>query len=304
MRLISSILLLTLLVTASNPARADDPQPLDADPKTDGAVILGAAAVTLGLTFIHVNDSPDPWSRELFGPLDRRVRGTYSARARALSNVGVVASVAVPAGLAIGTDFDEAAGDRALVFGESIASALLFATIVKTAVGRPRPYTYSTTDAAAIEHTRVRGRDSRRSFFSAHAATAFAAATAGGMLYAGRDSDKGNRALVWGASAAVAAATANWRVRAGEHFYSDIVVGGIVGIAAGTIVPAIHTGAVYKPSGTEWAALAGGVIIGSALSELIPLEDKETSGPVPVRAQVTPLVLPSGGGGIGVVGSF
>lgn len=303
MRLMSSILFLTFLVTASNPARADDPPPLEADAKVDGGVILGTAAVTLGLALIHVNDSPDPWDRELFGPLDRRVRGRYSARARALSNVGVVTAVALPAGLAIGTDWDEAAGDRALVFGESVAGALLVATLFKTAIGRPRPYTYSSDDPDAIEHTRVRGRDSRRSFPSAHAATAFAAATAAGMLYAGRDPDKSNRALVWAAGATVAAATANWRVRAGEHFYSDIVVGGLVGIAAGTIVPSIHTGKLYRPSGTEWAALAGGVLLGSMLSELVPLNDKE-GGPAPLRAQLTPLVLPSGGGGLGVVGTF
>jgi membrane-associated phospholipid phosphatase len=293
-----------LILALSTPAHADDPGPLEADPVVDGAVILGGAAVTLGLHFLRVNDSPDPWKRELFGGLDFRARSNFSARARTLSNAGIIASVVIPAGFTIGTTWDEAAGDRALVFGESVVSALAFTSLIKAVVGRPRPYTYS-TDPAAQAYAKRNGRDSRRSFFSAHTATAFAAVAAGGALYAGRDADKGNRAMVWAASAAAASATANFRVRSGDHFYSDVVIGAGVGLLAGTIVPALHTGKIYRPSGTELAAFGGGIILGAALSQLIPLGTNELE-PTPgaVQAQVTPIVLPSGGGGFGVVGTF
>jgi membrane-associated phospholipid phosphatase len=299
-----SILSIVLVFVFTTPVHADDPGPLEADPVVDGAVILGATAATLGLHFLRVNDSPDPWDRELFGSLDQRARANFSARARTLSNAGIVASVAIPAAFTVGTTWDEAAGDRALVFGESVAGALVFASLVKAVVGRPRPYTYS-KDPAAVAYAKAHGRDARRSFFSAHATTAFAAVAAGGALYAGRDGDKGNRAMVWAAGAAAASATANFRVRSGDHFYSDVAIGAIVGLAAGTIGPAIHTGKVYKPSGAEWAAFAGGIVVGAAISELIPLGDDEAPAkPGAMEAQLAPLVLPSGGGGLGVVGTW
>jgi membrane-associated phospholipid phosphatase len=300
---------LVLLVGAARPAAADDPGPLEADPVVDGAIVTGTALAALGLHFLRINDEPDPWDEELFGALDRRLRSQFSSRARTLSDGALAAAVAVPAALAIGTTWDAAAGDRALVFAESLGAALLLTSATKTLVGRPRPYTYN-DDPDARRRMRSAGRDARRSFFSGHAATAFAALAAGGALYAGRESDPTDRALAWGAGAVLAGTTVTWRIRAGEHYYSDIVTGAVVGVAAGTIVPAIHTGGVYLPSATEWAAIGGGLVIGIAMSQLVPLDDEAVGEGRPepepggLRTQLVPLVLPSGGGGLGLVGDF
>lgn len=301
-----NVMLYAAVLIALGRTASADPGPLEADPLTDGLVIAGTAAGALAMKLIHVNDQPGQWNDELFGALDDRVKLHYSSRMRLLSDVGVVTSVAIPAGLAIGTSWDRAAGDRALVFAESIGATLLLTSVTKTLVARPRPYTYS-DDPDARAHAKRRGRDARRSFFSGHAATAFAALAAGGALYAGREPDKANRAMAWGAGAAVAGATVNWRLRAGEHFYSDIIIGSLVGVAAGTIVPAIHTGGVYKPSGAEWAALAGGLVLGTVLSQIVPAgskEERDAPDAGTLHTQLTPLVLPSGGGGLGLIGSF
>jgi membrane-associated phospholipid phosphatase len=307
-RLVGPVVL-AMIVSAARPAAADEPGPLEADPVVDGAIVTGTALAALGLHFLRINDEPDPWNEELFGALDRRLRSQFSSRARTLSDGALVASVAVPAALAIGTTWDAAAGDRALVFAESLGAALLLTSATKTLVGRPRPYTYN-DDPDARRRMKAAGRDARRSFFSGHAATAFAALAAGGALYAGRESDPTNRALAWGAGAVLAGSTVTWRIRAGEHYYSDIIAGAAVGIAAGTIVPAIHTGGVYLPSATEWAAIGGGLVIGVAMSQLVPLDDEEVGeGRSPpeeaggLRAQLVPMVLPSGGG-LGLVGGF
>ena len=55
-----SILSILLVLAITTPAHADEPGTLEADPVKDGAVILGAAAATLGLHFLRVNDSPEP----------------------------------------------------------------------------------------------------------------------------------------------------------------------------------------------------------------------------------------------------
>jgi membrane-associated phospholipid phosphatase len=312
--LVGPLSLSLALLLVATPAAADDPGPLEADPLVDGLVIGGAALAGLGLFLLPVNTGPDSasgWDDDnfIFGAFDNRVRTNFAPRARILSDGALLAGLAVPAAFAIGTTWDAAAGDRALVFAESIAVPLLLTSAAKTLIGRARPYTFN-PDAEAKRRVKQRGRDAYRSFFSGHAATTFAALAAGGALYAGRTTDESSRALAWGAGAAIASATANWRVRAGEHFYTDVIVGALVGSAAGTIIPAIHTGGLYVPSAKELGALAGGLVLGAALSELVPLGDAETAPTDPinglpvVRAKMTPIVLPSGGAGLGLVGTF
>ena len=77
----------------------------------------------------------------------------------------------------------------------------------------------------------------------------------------------------------VAATTANLRVRAGKHFYTDVIIGGIVGMSVGYLVPALHAdGDPYRPSGEELAAGAAGIVGGLLLSSLIPLEKRTHEG--------------------------
>jgi len=48
------------------------------------------------------------------------------------------------------------------------------------------------------------------------------------------------RGLVLGLSLAAASATGYLRVRAGKHYWSDVVVGALVGGAVGLLVPLLH----------------------------------------------------------------
>jgi hypothetical protein len=62
-------------------------------------------------------------------------------------------------------------------------------------------------------------------------------------------------------------------VRAGKHFYSDVVIGGAVGVAIGYLVPALHADAApYVPSLGDVGAAVAGLIGGGLVSELLPLE--------------------------------
>ncbi|MBS1124024.1 MAG: phosphoesterase PA-phosphatase related protein, partial [Deltaproteobacteria bacterium] len=95
-------------------------------------------------------------------------------------------------------------------------------------------------------------------------------------------------------------ATANLRVRAGKHFYSDVVIGAAIGMAVGYVVPALHAdGTPYVPDGQELAAAAAGILGGMLLSQLIPLEKKrhEDSGATPSTIRglsLSPVPMPNG----------
>jgi hypothetical protein len=78
----------------------------------------------------------------------------------------------------------------------------------------------------------------------------------------------GYRALWWGAMMGGAAATAHLRVRAGKHFYSDVVVGALVGSAIGILVPRLH-GSRYTPELAEVSAGGAGLALGALLPLLV-----------------------------------
>jgi hypothetical protein len=134
--------------------------------------------------------------------------------------------------------------------------------------------------------------------FSGHAALAFAAAAASGPLFAEHVTDPRARAAVWGTTTMLAATTANLRVRSGRHFYSDVVVGSLVGGAIGTAIPALHAGKLYAPSGGEWAAIGGGLALGVLGSELVPLGDEGAP-----KLRLAPLVT-RGGAGFAIGGAL
>jgi membrane-associated phospholipid phosphatase len=115
------------------------------------------------------------------------------------------------------------------------------------------------------------------SFYSGHAAISFAAATTGAYLLNTSDASPVAKNIAWGAGFGVAAMTAAMRVRAGKHFYSDVLVGSIVGVSVGFIVPALHADdAPYTPSGGQFAIAGASILGGILFSRLIPLE-KATS---------------------------
>lgn len=261
----------------------------NADLGRDGAIIAGATTAAVLFNYLPVHEEM-PLREHEWLRLDDRVRDNFSEGAAKASDVSLVLAVGSTSAFAIGTG--DGAGDRALILGESVAIALATTSIAKVAVARPRPYVYNDSERALHRRDRA-GRDAYRSWFSGHAAMSFAAVAASGALYADNDAHSPReRALVWGTGLTLATATSNLRVRAGRHFYSDIVIGAVVGGTIGTVVPALHTGEIHAPSGIECAAMGAGLVLGAVTSQLLPVGTSDS--PRPVR--VTPLLMRDGAG--------
>jgi membrane-associated phospholipid phosphatase len=270
--------LLVLVVAAlvcqlATPALAEDVIPGHSiDRPASGAVIAGALGLGLGLSLIPVHAPSALWSRELFGDADGAVHSRFSPRAAGLSDGLLAVSIAAPVAYLVGDTVEDADGDRLVLYSEALAVNLAVFQGAKHLVQRPRPYLYSTS-ADVARYAADQGDDAYQSFYSAHAATAFCAATTGAYLTAVGSPGAGVRAFAWAGGFATAAAVANLRVRAGKHFYSDVVIGAAIGIAIGYAVPALHADhAAYVPSGADLAAAASGVLGGVMISELVPLE--------------------------------
>jgi hypothetical protein len=281
-----------LALGAARPAAAQGDPALRTDWPVETAVLAGSLGL-VGLAHLIAIDPARRWERELL-PLDEGVKRNFSPRAARWSDVLVGTTVAAPLALQLAGGFDQASGERALVYGEVLAANLALNGVVKALVNRPRPFTYN-TDPGARALAERDPRDARLSFYSGHASTAFAAAVGGAYLFSQSTTDTRARAAVWAGSLMLAGATSHLRVRAGKHFYSDVLTGAVIGAGVGWLVPALHFGGrgPNPLSPGEWVAIAAAPAAGVLVSHLLPLEATEK---VVAGARVVPWVTPRGAG--------
>jgi hypothetical protein len=282
-----------LVISALAPARAQTaPAPPDVKWGRDGA-ITGAALVGYGLATLIPVDDKALWQRQLL-PIDDRLKGRLSVSAALTSDVLGAIDVFAPLGLLVGQGggLNEANVKRLLLYAESVSVSVFANGVTKYVVGRPRPYAYS-DDPRVQEYAAVQGTESRLSFFSGHASTTFAASVAGAYIYSQYSPDKLSRAAVWSFELVLAGATADLRLRAGKHFYSDVIVGAILGAGIGFLVPYLHGGPAYHPSSWEWAATASAPVAGGLLAQLLPAKPSVT---LPLAMVALPWVAPGSGG--------
>lgn len=250
--------------------------------------ITTATALALVAATTATASADDELSPSLyFGALDAESHDDFSQSASSASDALLVLGVTAPIALELGRNDDEL-GRRLGAYAGGVAASGLVAAAMKELWRRPRPYNFN-HDPGVREFARRAGKDATVSFPSGHTALTFAAAAAGGWIYADGSDDTSARAGVWFAGTAVAGATAVLRMRAGKHYPSDVAMGALLGVA-GVAVPAAVLGDVDL-SGTEIAAMAGGILVGAGLASFIPFPKD-----VAVPLDVAPLALRGGGG--------
>jgi membrane-associated phospholipid phosphatase len=265
-----------LILSVASPARAqeateaatDTAQPLRLSLAWDGAA-LAASTAAVGLSYLIPVDTSTRWNTQLL-PIDDHLKGRYSLQAKNVSDTLVVVDMVVPVALFAGRGFDRETGKRVVIYGETLLAGWALNSLVKSLVARPRPYVYS-EDPAVVAQVKAEGRESHLSFYSLHASSAFSASVAGAYLFAQSTSDENARAVVWGTQLALAGTTADLRTRAGKHFYSDVLVGGLVGSGLGILIPYLHGGPKVHLSKLEWLAIVLGPLVGIAVGELLPV---------------------------------
>lgn len=102
----------------------------------------------------------------------------------------------------------------------------------KNLVTRYRPYTYDNN----LEMKDRRKSDGRNSFFSGHTTMAFGAATYLAYSYELTNNSRLNKNLVWGGTLVLASSTGLFRILAGRHFLSDVLIGAVVGSGLGILI--------------------------------------------------------------------
>lgn len=252
-----------------------------------GGLALGAAAA--GLIPVTTRRR---WDAEPFA-FDESVKQNLSASARALSDTLLVTTLAAPLLVQASDGFDARFGRHALVYGEAVLGAVFLTNVTKYLVQRPRPFTYRADAERTVD---LDAPDSYLSFFSGHSSASFAAAVAGGLLYARRTDDVAARATFWGVELFLATATAQLRVKAGKHFYSDVLLGALVGVGLGVAVPRLDpAGRGPAPTAAEWGAIGGGVLAGILAVALVDFAPTAVVA-LPEGLGLAPLPLEDGAG--------
>lgn len=184
-------------------------------------------------------------------------------RARLFSDLGAfVAAPLVAFGFtAVPLLVDGASGDElfesALPIVESVVLTQSIAQIVKFSVGRQRPFARFGGEPGSDPD------DDNLSFFSGHSSFVFSAVTSAGV----RAHQLGLRTapLIWAVGIPLASTTAYLRIAGDKHYFSDVVVGSLAGVAIGVAVPLLFHPASRRDKArsselTSVAGVAGGLV--------------------------------------------
>lgn len=241
-RAAAAALCLLLLAAACGTATAGGIYDLDSGRE---AVLITAGLAGGGIALLN-SRAQQPLTPEEIADLDadqvwafdRFATRRWSDRAAAASDIGGYGMAAAPLLLLAETGSRMDGGELLMMYGETVLLQQAVVGLLKSAVGRPRPYVYN--DDPRIDPGYKQSRFAVRSFPSGHTATAFAAAVFTGEVYAKLNPGKSSRHWVRGAGLAAAAATGWLRVASGRHFLSDVVAGAVIGSLAGWAVPRLH----------------------------------------------------------------
>lgn len=133
-----------------------------------------------------------------------------------------------------------------LALGVMYAETLMYAYGLKEwgkfLVNRPRPYSYYDD----VPQKFIDNGDWNDSFPSGHATFAFASAAFLSCVFNQYYPDSSWRYVVTGVSFGLASTTAAFRMASGNHFFTDVLAGAVIGTVCGFVVPYTHTVDFYK----------------------------------------------------------
>ncbi len=220
-------------------------------PKVDFAIIVPATVWTIyAFPKIYSKDNID--SATLAGlkkesiPAFDRWAVRHSEEAATASDYFFYSSIPYPIVLMADKDLRH---DAARVYGlywEAMAITGLLYTGGDYFIDRYRPETYDETK----EFGDRQSGNEKNAFFAGHVALVSTATFFTASMY---DQYHPTSKLKWafyGVATAATGATAYLRHRAGKHFPSDILVGAIVGVGSGMLVPRLHRNKAVKK--TSW----------------------------------------------------
>lgn len=216
--------------------------PYKTDLLTDGTIIVGAAGINAwGLLVIK---DKKPLTEEKLNALnaddiwfvDRWSAGNYDENASNQSDIPLYTSLAIPFLFALNKDTRQHAGQLSVMYVEAVGLSLATFTVSSGFIEKSRPKVYN-IDLSLDERLES---NNQRSFFSGHVAAAAASTFFAAQVYADFYPNSKAKPYIWAGAALLPAAVGYYRVKGGNHFLSDAIVGYVIGATSGILVPRLH----------------------------------------------------------------
>ena len=264
-----------MLIVAAPAARATENASLPAlpetehftiDPVVDGVLVAGGITFAEMLSLILSTGEirpTQPTSPDVLLSIDRyAVTQTIDPNADARSSLGLYAAYgyAVLDPILSGVrDGRHALLVDAILYAESISLTQAFTYATKIGVRRPRPIDYAQCGDQPPGAPGCTSTDLQLSFFSGHASSTGAISATATYLAFMRSGPRHPRPwITLGVGTLLTAFVSYERVRSGEHFPTDVIMGSLAGAGIGVLVPHFHR----RPHFHESTYCAPPVIIG------------------------------------------
>ncbi|WP_240607715.1 phosphatase PAP2 family protein [Marixanthomonas spongiae] len=168
--------------------------------------------------------------------IDKWAVGYNSEAAIGQSNIPFAMSFASPFVLLFDDDVNEHTAQILGLYLESLSTTAGLYTVTAGLVNRSRPYVYNET----VSMKRRLINNGQRSFYSGHVAAAATATFFAAKVYSDFNPDSPSKVWIWAGAATIPAAVGYFRIKAGQHFLTDVLLGYGLGAVTGYFTPELH----------------------------------------------------------------
>ena len=175
---------------------------------------------------------------------DRSIADNYSPGARKASDFFFYGSMPLPLFLLFDRKIRKDGPRVGLLFLETMGTTGVIYTIAAMSANRFRPYAYNKDVPINI---RQRG-GARNSFFAGHPTVVATSTFFMAKVYCDYHPNMKHKWILYTLAGAATATTGYLRLKAGQHFKSDVLTGIIIGPLVGVLVPQLHKNKNFNSS--------------------------------------------------------
>ncbi len=204
---------------------------------------IGMVTLGTGITSLILHKKKQPLTFEELSNLkpsdvnkfDRYAIYQHSKASAIASDVFQYTAMVSPALLFIDKDIRKDWKTVMPIWMETFALTSALTMFTKELAHRNRPYVYSD-----YGNGNKYGKDATASMWSGHTAITAASTYFIAMVYSDYHPHSRWKPLMWTGAAILPALTAITRVKAGKHYWTDVITGYAVGALVGTLTPFLH----------------------------------------------------------------
>lgn len=181
-------------------------------------------------------------NRNNINSFDRNISDNYSLKAKSASDLFFYGRMPLPLFLLIDPAIRKDGLKIGLLYLQAMGATGTIYTTSAMIANRYRPYAYN--PKVPLE-SRQRG-GARNSFYAGHPSVVATATFFMAKVYSDYHPEMKNKWILYTTAGLLSATTGYLRLKAGQHFTTDVIVGVIMGAATGILVPHFHKNKTFQ----------------------------------------------------------